>query len=350
MNSKDILRVGIVGCGEIAQRHLSSLEKIKRAQSVAVCDRDEDLARKTAKKFKINHYYTDLSELLEKERVDAIHITTPPQTHLALAAQVMEAGLHVLVEKPLALNLTEAEKMVETAQTNGVKLCVVHDVLFLPVIMKVQTMIEKGAIGDLIGMNISHNLASTNPLTLNQEHWCHRLPGGIFGEIIPHAIYLFLAFLGKMEVAGVSSRKLGRHDWLENDELRVVLESKNSVATISSSVNGPSNSLAIDFIGTRTSLHLASVSNGVIIRDSTLRSDRLPRDLENLKIAAQWLAGSLTTVVCAILGRNQNGHYNLIKRFIWSVLDDTEAPVRLDEARAMMRLYGAITSQIKSSN
>lgn len=350
LNTKEVLRVGIVGCGEIAKHHLSSLDKIKPAKAIAVCDINQDLAQQTAERFKINRYYTDPAKLLENEPVDVVHITTPPQAHLPLSIQAIKAGCHLLVEKPVALNLSETEKMIEVAQKNKVKLCVVHDVLFLPVIMKAKSIIDKGAIGDLIGIDISHNLASTNPLTLDREHWCHKLPGGIFGEIIPHAIYLLLAFLGKLEVTAVSSQKIGHYDWLEADELRVILESKNSLATINSSVNGPSNSMAIDFIGTKTSLHLNSVSNGVIIKDTTVRRNRLPRDLENLSITTQWLVGSVSNVVRGILGRHQNGHYNLIKRFIQSLKDNTELPVAVAEVRAMMRLYDAITSQIPTKS
>jgi len=141
MRARETLRIGIVGCGEIAPLHISSILKIKNAELVAVCDFNEDLARRTARRFNINRYYTDLSELLLKGHVDVVHLITPPQTHLALSTQAMEAGCHVLVEKPMALNLDEANRMIEAARINSVRLCVVHNMLFVPMIIKAKSMI-----------------------------------------------------------------------------------------------------------------------------------------------------------------------------------------------------------------
>ena len=116
VTSRESLRVGIVGCGEIASLHLSSISKIPDAKLTAVCDKNETLAKRMSDRAKINRYYTDISKMLGEERLDVIHITTPPQTHFALTAQSIEADCHVLVEKPMALNLDETDKLIELAR------------------------------------------------------------------------------------------------------------------------------------------------------------------------------------------------------------------------------------------
>jgi len=339
------LRVGIVGCGEIAQVHITAILKIKRVELVAVCDVNEDLARQTAKRYNISSHYTDLSELLLKEQVDIVHITTPPQTHMALATQAMKAGCHVLVEKPMALNLNEADEMIEAARINKVRLGVVHNQLFLPAVIRAKAMIEKGTIGDLIGMSITDCDPRNSYEMLNREHWCHKLPGGIFGEMLPHPLYLATAFLGRLEASTVYCRKLSSYDWLAADELRVILEGENSVATIIASVNGPRTTTALDIFGTKASLHV-SISNGVLIRYTGSRIDHFSRGLENIRTAYQWLADTASIALRVALRRYHTGHYHLIERFIESLQNNTELPVTAEEGREVMRLYQAITSQI----
>ncbi len=345
MKTAETLRVGIVGCGKISQVHISSILKIRHAELVAVCDVNENLAKQTADRFNIGSYHTDFSELLLKEQVDVVHVTTPPQTHLALCTQAMEAGCHVLVEKPMALSLSEVDSMIEAARINKVRLCAVHNAVFAPVIIRAKSMIEKGVIGDLIGVSITQSLPRECDLTLNKGHWCHKLPGGIFGEMLPHSIYLATAFLSGLEVNAVYSQKLGSYDWLTTDELRVILKGNNSVGTITSSVNGPNDILAVDILGTKANLQVG-ISSGVMIRHIVTRGGRFSRGLDNIWTAFQWSAGTASTTLNVILGRHHDGHYNLIKRFIESLRDDTELPVTVEEAREAVRLYEAITSQI----
>ena len=112
MNPNQALKVGLIGCGSAAVSswgHIPALKRIKQAELVAVCDRDEKLAKKTAEAFHINKYYSDLSDMLKSERMDMVDVCTPPRTHAEMSVMSMNAGRHVLVEKPMALSLTEAE-------------------------------------------------------------------------------------------------------------------------------------------------------------------------------------------------------------------------------------------------
>src|SRR4030043_1004175 len=106
MGQRKPVRVGIAGCGLIAQwHHLPSLIKMRDAKLVAVCDKDIDLIDGVARRFNINRRYTDFNEMLTSEDLDMVDICTPPQTHADLSIRAIESGCNVLVEKPLALNL-----------------------------------------------------------------------------------------------------------------------------------------------------------------------------------------------------------------------------------------------------
>lgn len=342
--TRKTLRIGIVGCGLVARTHISAIRRIRNAELVAICDANQRLAEETARRLNIGSYYAGLPELLSGANLDVVHVTTPPQTHPAVCTQAMEAGCHVLVEKPMALTVAEADKMIAAARTEKVRLCVVHNLQFASMVLKAKSMVGKGLIGDIVGMNITDCVPWDGDLMRNKQHWCHRLPGGIFGEMLPHPIYLALHLLGKLETAAVHAWNISGDESMVADELRVTLKGKDGIATIAASVNGPSDVLAIDVFGTRGSLH---VQNGVVVR-------RLPRDTaptsrgkENLLTAAQWLTGTASAALRAALGRYHDGHYTEIKRFVDALQEGTELPVTLHEAREATRLYQEITAQIR---
>ena len=339
------VRIAIVGCGQITETHISSLLKTAHVELVAACDADGLRARKTAERFHVPAYHTDLTDALRKERIDATHIVTPPYTHPALSIQAMNAGCHVLVEKPMALNLADADRMVEAARVNRVRLCVAHNKLFNPVVSKARSIVARHVIGELTAMNMTLSELSNSPLVMEQNHWCHRLPGGVFSEILPHPLYLASAFLGRLDVAQVYSRKIGSHDWLPADELRVILEGKSSVAEINLSLNGPRDIMAFDIIGTKGALHV-SLLNGVLIKYTPVQRNRFSHGLESVSTAWQWLAGTASTTLTIAVGRYHTGHPPLIQRFVESLQCDTKPPVTAEESREVVRLHEMIASRM----
>jgi predicted dehydrogenase len=341
--TRKTLRIGIVGCGVVARIHVSAIRRIRHAEVVAVCDVNQALAEEMARQFNIGSYYVGLPELLTGANLDVVHVTTPPQTHLSVCTQAMQAGCHVLVEKPMALTLDDADKMIATARTEKVRLCVVHNLQFASMVLKAKSMVGTGLIGDIVGMNITDCVPRDSDLMRNKQHWCHGLPGGIFGEMLPHPIYLALHFLGKLETVAVHAWNISGDPSLVADELRVTLKGERSVATVLASVNGPSDILSLDLLGTRGSLH---VQNGVVVRRWPRHTAPASRGRENLLTAAQWLTGTASAALRAALGRYHDGHYTEIKTFVNALREGTEPPVTLDKAREATGLYQEITTQI----
>src|SRR5450631_631440 len=98
------LNIGIVGCGKIADGHIEGIQKLPCARLVAVCDLEPVLAEQIALRFSVPQWYTDFDRMLSEHRFDVIHIATPPDSHLALARKAAQAGCHLFIEKPLAIN------------------------------------------------------------------------------------------------------------------------------------------------------------------------------------------------------------------------------------------------------
>ena len=96
-----MIKVGIIGCGKIADMHANAIQKIPHAQIVGVCDTEELMAKQMHERFNVSRYFSDVQQLVREAQPDVIHITTPPQSHYALGRICLEAGCHVYIEKPL---------------------------------------------------------------------------------------------------------------------------------------------------------------------------------------------------------------------------------------------------------
>ncbi len=121
------LKVGIIGCGGIANgKHLPALSKIEEVEMVAFCDIVIERAEKAAKEYGVEgaKVYEDYKELLKDESIDVVHVLTPNKEHSFISIDAMEAGKHVMCEKPMAKTYAEAKAMCETAVRTGKKLTI----------------------------------------------------------------------------------------------------------------------------------------------------------------------------------------------------------------------------------
>ena len=346
MRASKPVRVGIIGCGYVSEwAHIPALKRIKNAELTAVCDVSEELARGVAQRFHIPRYYTEPSKMLENEPLDIVHMCTPPKTHASLSIQAMEAGCHVLVEKPMALSVKDADMMIRASKDVGVKLGVVHNMPLHPIVTRARAMVAEGGIGELTGIDLKYSLHQYGRMVTDRDHWCHELPGGIFGNKLPHPISLARAFLGNLETVAVYAAKIGDYDWIATDELRVILKSEKGLGMITSSLNWPIDMAMLDIFGTKKNIHIY-FNNAVMNTYGSTRYGRLSRGLENVRQSSHTLTSTASTALSIALGRHHYGHYAVIRGFIECVRDGTEPPVTAEDGRDVVRLYEDIVYQM----
>jgi len=344
-----LLKAGVVGCGFIAQNaHIPSLLKCRNVRLAAICDRNEDLARSVAGKFKIGKYYTDFKQMLDVEKLDVVNVCTSIDTHAALAIQAMEASCHVFTEKPLALNTGDADKMIEVSRKNNVKLGTNHHLLFIPPVQKIKRILDKGTIGNLVRVEIKQSCPPQDfPIIADPNHWWHKLPGGVFGDTLPHPIYLAREFLGEIEPVAVYPKKMGNLDHMRFDEVQIILEGKNGVGTIISSCNWPSLWM-IDIFGTKKNIH-ANLHNSVVItyggKTDMGKGIASLYARENLQRSFRILADTFAGGVNFIQGKHR-GIPTGIRKFMESIQNGTEPPVTAEDGREVLRVWEKITSQM----
>lgn len=144
----DPVRVGVIGAGAITQvAHLPVLRKLKGIEVVAICDTDMPKARALADRFKVPDAFSDIEELLEYEKLDAIAICTPNHLHEPHVMAALSANLHVFVERPLALNAPEVQQVLRAAEKKKRVLMVALNHRYRSDVQIVRSFVQSGELG-----------------------------------------------------------------------------------------------------------------------------------------------------------------------------------------------------------
>lgn len=196
--------VAIVGAGYIAGYHLEVLRQLGSADIVGVCDPNAARLDALAREWRIPVTAPSVAELLDRCSPQVVHVLVPPPHHFDVATEALSAGLHVLVEKPLALRASECEALIDLARSKGVRLGVNHNAVFHPAFRRL--------LGDVNGRKLGRieHVVSVNNLPLAQlqsgehDHWMFREPTNILFEQATHPLSQICALLGAVRDVAVT--------------------------------------------------------------------------------------------------------------------------------------------------
>ena len=148
----DKVRIGIIGCGGIANgKHMPGLKSTPGIEMVAFCDIIIERAEKAKKEYGTPDakVYENYKELLEDASIDVVHVCTPNRSHSFITVDALEAGKHVMCEKPMAINSVEAKKMLDAARRTGKKLTIGYQNRQRPDSLWLKEECEKGTFGEI---------------------------------------------------------------------------------------------------------------------------------------------------------------------------------------------------------
>ena len=221
-----MVKVALVRCGQIADAHLEQIRRVKSAELVGVCDQQIDLARQAAARFGVTKVFDELGNMLEATRPNVLHVTTPPHTHHAIAVRALGGGVHVYVEKPFAVNAVEADEMIAAAHAAGRLACVGYDQLLDPTWSEFRRLVCSGTIGRVVHVDSYQGYDLDGPFgrtfANDPDHWLRRLPGGLFQNVMSHALYRITDLAGE-DLPRVSASWLGEKPLGLPTELRATL-------------------------------------------------------------------------------------------------------------------------------
>lgn len=147
--SDEPIRIGIIGCGQIAQHHMKTYAGISGAKMVACADINEEAARRSAETYDIPHVYTDFRELLKRDDIQAVDVCLHNNFHMPATVAALEAGKDVYCEKPMAGSYRDAATMLETARAKGRKLHIQLSTLYANETRAAKELIEAGELGEV---------------------------------------------------------------------------------------------------------------------------------------------------------------------------------------------------------
>lgn len=197
------IRVALLGAGYIAPWHADAIRSAPGLRLVAVCDRSEDAARKLASAYGIA-WHTELDALIATGGCDVVHILTPPPLHKDLALRCLEAGLHVLVEKPVTLSVAELDLISAAADRNGRVLGVCHNFLGLPSWQRLRQVLDSGDLGLVSSMQVNWSLPLAPLRSGPYGIWLMRDIGNLLLELGAHPFSFAAETLGALEIDHVS--------------------------------------------------------------------------------------------------------------------------------------------------
>ena len=196
-----MLKFALVGCGRIAKRHseLLGFNKIENASLVAVCDINKKKAKKIAEQFNVP-YYTDMDEMMQNQPVDVVSVLTESGYHAKHVINLAKYGKHIVVEKPMALTLDDADLMINACEENACKLFIIKQNRFNVPVVKLRQAYEAGRFGKLV-LGTVRVRWTRHQNYYDQDLWrgTWALDGGVLSNQASHHIDMLEWMMGDVE-------------------------------------------------------------------------------------------------------------------------------------------------------
>ena len=350
MGGLGVIRVAVVGTGAIAEAHLACLAALPGVEVAAVVDLSPARAEATAERFGVPKWYGDSGDMLRAVAPDVVHVTTPPNAHVPIALQAMRAGAHVVVEKPIAVDLEGWVELRDEARSRGLRLIENQNYRFSREVRRVQQMIAEGTFGRVHQVDVrffqsiggaDHPFA--DPFV---PHPTLLLRGGPVTDFLPHMASLVHAFLGpSSEVHAV---------WVPGDaerspvpflDMAATVRTDGGVATLSFSGRSEPDGFWVNVYGEHAQARIN-------LYEGRLTVDRLrggPPPLRPVANAVAEAQGAVGASVRSLWGKltstpgSYEGLWSLLGAFYGTLASGAEPPLSLDDIDATARMVAGLT-------
>jgi predicted dehydrogenase len=310
------------------------------------------MAEQLATRYGIAATYTDVRALLEREKPDVVHITTPPLSHVPIAHVAIDAGCHVYVEKPLAPRHQDALELLERARRAQRQLTVGYTYMFDPPAIAMRELYQRGALGDPVHIESIYGYDLGGPfgraLAADRGHWVRRLPGKLLHNTIDHLLNKLVEFVDSDEPEVLAiGRQLASGAEPMLDELRVLIAGERVTAHATFSAHARPVLHQCRVFGTKGTALIDYVSRTVTLEQAPLPS-ALGRVVAPLLKASQLVRAAGTNALRFAKSEDQffAGMRELIRRFYESIRSGGPAPISSRDIAWVSAVMARVLEQV----
>jgi predicted dehydrogenase len=311
------IKWGLIGCGDISRKRVApALRDSPNAELIAVSRANFDLAESFAREFGAKRWYADWRELLTDRDIDVVYVATPVNLHAIQTIAAAQAGLHVLCEKPMAMNAGECRQMISACRTANVKLGVSYYRHFYPVIDRIKSVIAAGEIGQVVLAQINA-FEWFNPGAAEPRAWLVKKEfagGGPMFDFGCHRIEVLMNIFGPISrTTGLTAKVLFDRD-VEDTAAALFGFEQGSFGVLTVTHAAKERQDRLDIFGSDGAIHVPVLNEGNmrIVTEAGVRSESHPPAT--------------------------NIHQPLIEDFIDAVLNDREPEVGGETGRSVAEI------------
>jgi predicted dehydrogenase len=336
--------VGLVGCGRVSELHMRAYKHIPDVNVVAVSDINFEKAKAFSEKFGIKNVFKDFTKLFELKNLGYVDICTPTSTHAQIACEAAKFGHNILLEKPMARTTEECDEIIHEVSKHHVKICICHNQLFIPQVMQAK------AIADSKDAQLTYFRVSVRESAklIGAPNWIltHK-EGGILWETGTHAAYLQLHFLKEInEVFAMGDRI--KHP--VHDNFIALLHTPNqTLGLIEVSWLAKRSEIIFDFMfsdGKR--MQIFDYNYLVEIPEKSPKNDLQGFYWDLKSVVKKWTKTVLESIRKKEL-LSCLPHYNLINKYIQSLKEDSDPPVKPEEGKRTIELLQSIEESLNKN-
>ena len=333
--STSTFRAGLVGSGYISEFHVAALRRAG-VQIIGLCDVDAARAKAAADRFGVSSFAKPAE--LASAGANVLHVLTPPHTHASLALEALDLGCHVLVEKPLAEEVEDCDRIERRAEEKGLKVCVNHSLLYDPQVRKAIDIARSGKLGKVVSVDILRSSVyppyAGGPLPPQ-----YRQAGYPFRDLGVHCLYLLEALLGPIEDVRADWKSIGGDPNLAFDEWRAQVRCRDGLGQFQLSWNVKPLQSQIIIQGTKAVMRV----DLFLMFKALRKSGPLPKAAERIVNAMTDSLQPMVDVPRGVYGfvRKKvlpyHGLQDLVKDFYRSLADGGEVPVSVSDAKRVVK-------------
>lgn len=332
------LRVAVIGCGSIAKnRHLGEYQNNDAVEIVAVCDLVEERAQEAAGQYGAKAY-TSYEEMLEVEKIDAVSVCLPNYLHAPVSIAALNAGCHVLCEKPMATSREEAEEMIKAAKANDKKLMIAHNQRFVSSHQKARALIASGEVGKIYSFRTAFGHGGPEGWSADgKDSWFFRKEEafiGAMGDLGVHKADLLRYLLGEefVEVAGFIETSAKENTDVDDNAVCILKSESGIIGTLAASW-----------------AYTAKEDNSTIIygEHATLRLEDDP----DYSLVVQYKNGEVVKYELGAIQSNDSGGQtttHTINHFVDAIIQDTEPLINGEEGMKSLEVILAALESMET--